>query len=134
MTNSPNKTFLIIAAVFALLAVLTGAFGAHMLSKFVTPDVLQTYETGVRFQFFHVFALLAVGILGSQLPARLSAWAGSLFSVGIFFFSGSLYLITALKAAHMEIPTAVGLLTPLGGLLLICGWATFLAATIKMEA
>ena len=71
MTNSPKKLFLIIAAIFGLFAVLTGAFGAHTLSKFVMPDVLQTYETGVRFQFFHVFALLAVGILGSRIPARL---------------------------------------------------------------
>lgn len=134
MTNSPNKTFLIIGAIFGLLAVLIGALGAHALSKFVMPDVLQTYETGVRFQFFHVFALLIIGILGSRFPVRLANWAGGLFSVGIFFFSGSLYLITVLKAANMNIPTSVGLLTPLGGLLLICGWATFLAAAIKMEA
>ena len=132
MTNSPNKTFLVIGAIFGLLAVITGALGAHALSKFVTPDVLQTYETGVRFQFFHVFALLVVGILGSQFSARLSAWTGGLFSVGILLFSGSLYLITALKAGNLEIPTAVGLLTPLGGVCLIAGWTIFLIAAFQI--
>jgi uncharacterized membrane protein YgdD (TMEM256/DUF423 family) len=134
MTNSPNKTFLVIGAIFGLFAVLIGAFGAHSISEMVTPEILQVYETGVRYQFYHAFALLILGIIGNRCPARLATWAGGLFSFGIVLFSGSLYLITAIYAANMAVPLAVGLLTPLGGLLLICGWATFLAAILKMEA
>ena len=134
MTNfSPNKTFLVLGALFGFLAVIIGAFGAHSLSNFVTSDMLQVYETGVQYQFYHAFALLAVGILGSRCPARLVAWAGGLFSVGIVFFSGSLYLITAIQAANMSVPIAVGLLTPLGGLCFICGWTVFLIAILKMD-
>lgn len=133
MTNSPNKTFLTIGAIFGLLAVLIGAFGAHSISNLVTPEILQVYETGVRYQFYHAFVLLILGLLGSRCPARLATWAGGLFSFGIVLFSGSLYLITAIYAANMAVPLAIGLLTPLGGLLLICGWATFLATILKMD-
>lgn len=134
MTNSPNKSLLFMGTIFGLLAVLIGAFGAHSISKVVTPEILQVYETGVRYQFYHAFALLILGILGDHLPTRLATWAGSLFSLGIVLFSGSLYLITAIYAANMAVPLAVGLLTPLGGLLFICGWATFLAAILKIQA
>lgn len=133
MTYSPNKRFLAIGAIFGLFGLIIGASGAHSLSNLVTPEMLQVYETGVRFQFYHVFALLALGILGNRCPERLASWAGGLFTIGIIFFSGSLYWITAINAANMSVPTAVGLLTPLGGLLLICGWATFLVAILKME-
>ena len=133
MTTSPNKTFLAIGAFFGLLAVLIGAFGAHSLSNLVTPETLQVYETGVRYQFYHVFVLLVLGILGSQLPSRPAAWSGGLFTVGILFFSGSLYLITALKAANVIVPLAVGLLTPLGGLCFIAGWAIFLIAVLRIN-
>ena len=132
MTTSPNKTFLALGAFFGLLAVLIGAFGAHSLSNFVTPETLQVYETGVRYQFYHVFALLALGILGSQLPPRLAGWAGGLFTVGIVLFSGSLYLITALKAANAMVPLAVGLLTPLGGVCFIAGWIIFLITVLQI--
>ena len=132
MTSFPNKKFLALGAFFGLLAVLIGAFGAHSLSNLVTPDALQVYETGVRFQFYHAFALLALGILGSQLPSRLASGAGGFFTVGIVLFSGSLYLITALKAANAAVPLAVGLLTPLGGVCFIAGWAIFLVATLQI--
>jgi uncharacterized membrane protein YgdD (TMEM256/DUF423 family) len=132
MNFFPNKTFLALGAFFGLLAVLIGAFGAHSLSNLVTPDTLQVYETGVRYQFYHVFMLLVLGILGSQLPPRLASWAGGLFTVGIILFSGSLYLITALKAANAAVPLAVGLLTPLGGVCFIAGWAIFLIATFQI--
>lgn len=134
MTNySPNKTFLALGGLYGFLAVLIGAFGAHSLNKLVTPDMLQVYETGVRYQFYHVFALLALGILGSRCPAKLASLAGGLFSFGIVFFSGSLYVITAINAANMSVPLLVGLMTPLGGLLFLCGWGTFIVAILKME-
>ncbi|MEO6906452.1 MAG: DUF423 domain-containing protein [Abditibacteriaceae bacterium] len=133
MNFSPDKTFLALGAMYGLLAVLIGAFGAHSLSNLVTTDMLGVYETGVRFQFYHAFALLVLGILGSRCPARLASWAGGLFSVGIVLFSGSLYVITAINAANMSVPLYVGLMTPLGGFLFICGWAIFLIAILKMD-
>lgn len=131
MNISPNKNFLILGAGFALLAVFIGAFGAHSLSQFVDAGTLQGYETGVRYQFYHVFALFILGILGDHLPNSLASWAGRLFVAGIILFSGSLYFITGLKAVGAVIPLAVGLLTPLGGLLFIAGWVVFLIAILK---
>lgn len=132
MNASPNKTLLVIGAIFGVLAVIIGAFGAHTVSQYVSATVLQTYETGVRYQFYHVFALLALGILGSQCPPRLAAWAGGLFSVGILLFSGSLYAITAIKASGGAVTAAVGLMTPLGGACFIAGWTIFLIATFQI--
>lgn len=130
---SPNKTLLVLGGLYGLLAVIIGAFGAHSLNKLVTPEMLGVYETGVRFQFYHVFALLTLGILGSRCPDRIASWAGGLFSFGIVLFSGSLYVITAINAANMSVPLAVGLMTPLGGLCFICGWVCFVIAVMKME-
>jgi len=133
MTHSPHKTLLLLGAIFGVLAVIIGAFGAHTVSQFVTADTMQTYETGVRYQFYHVFALLALGILGSQCPPRLAAWAGGLFSAGILLFSGSLYAITAIKASGGAVTAAVGLMTPLGGMLFIAGWVVFLIAIANIS-
>jgi len=132
MNASPNKTLLVIGAIFGVLAVIIGAFGAHTVSQYVTASAMETYETGVRYQFYHVFALLALGILGSQCPPRLAAWAGGLFSVGILLFSGSLYAITAIKASGGAVTAAVGLMTPLGGACFIAGWTIFLIATFQI--
>ena len=134
MTNYlPNKTFLALGAMYALLAVLIGAFGAHSISNIVTPEILQVYETGVRYQFYHAFALLVLGLLGNRCSPRLATWVGGLFSFGIILFSGSLYIITAIYAANMAVPRTIGMLTPMGGLLFICGWAVFLTAILKMD-
>jgi uncharacterized membrane protein YgdD (TMEM256/DUF423 family) len=120
------KTYLTIAAVLAILAVALGAFGAHGIKSTVTPDTFEIYETGVRYHFYHVFALLAVGILYASFPGPALRWSGGCFIAGIFLFSGSLYLITALKAAGKAIPMAIGVLTPLGGLCFIVGWVMLL--------
>ncbi|GAA4315832.1 DUF423 domain-containing protein [Compostibacter hankyongensis] len=126
-----HRTYLIIAALLGALSVITGAFGAHGVKSLVTPDVLEIYETGVRYQFYHVFALLAVGILYRWYPGKAMSWAGILFIAGVVLFSGSLYLITLMKAGGKSVPTGIGLLTPLGGLLLTGGWAALLLAFLK---
>lgn len=128
-----HKTYLIIAAALGALAVITGAFGAHSLRQVVPAEALEVFETGVRYQFYHVFALLAVGILYAYAPHKLLSVAGLLFITGIVLFSGSLYLITALKAAGKAVSPGVGLITPLGGLFLIAGWVTLLAGLLTMR-
>lgn len=133
MNSFPNKTLLILGTIFGVLAVIIGAFGAHTVSQYVSAETLQTYETGVRYQFYHVFALLTLGALGSQCSSRLAAWAGGLFSVGILLFSGSLYAITAIKASGGVVTAAVGLMTPLGGMFFIAGWIIFLIAVANIS-
>ena len=116
-----HKTFLKTAALAGALSVMLGAFAAHGLKQILSPENLQIFETAVRYQFYHVFALLAVGILYKEFPGKLLKWAGSLFIAGMFLFSGSLYLLCYVK--HNELPLNwLGAITPFGGAAFIGGW------------
>ena len=95
-----DRKIIAAAAFFGMTAVILGAFGAHKLKELLTPQMLASFETGVRYQMYHAFALLLVGLLYERLPHAQLNWAGGLFTGGIVLFSGSLYLLAALKAAH----------------------------------
>ncbi|PUZ24259.1 Uncharacterized membrane protein YgdD, TMEM256/DUF423 family [Chitinophaga costaii] len=128
-----HKGFLVWAAVLGALAVTFGAFGAHKLKELVAPEAVTTFQTGVTYQFYHVFALLAVAILYNWMPGAQLTWAGRLFVIGTFLFSGSLYAIVLCKAAGVEFPRAIGAITPLGGLCFIIGWVLLLLAVLKWK-
>jgi len=117
-----HKPYLITASVFAALAVILGAFGAHALKQIVPPETVTTFETGVRYQFYHSFALLATGILFDKGKKSWMKFAGISFIVGILLFSGSLYLLTILKATESVGLSKLGIITPFGGLFFIAGW------------
>jgi uncharacterized membrane protein YgdD (TMEM256/DUF423 family) len=127
-----NKRFLITAAILGALAVVAGAFLAHQLKQKMSPAVVEVYETAVRYQFYHVFALLACGILSEKFAGSQIRLAGNFFIVGILFFSGSLYSISGLMTNGISVPFAVGILTPLGGFSLILGWV-FLTVAISTK-
>lgn len=126
-----HKTFLSLGALFGGIAVALGAFGAHGLKGIVSPDVVSVFQTGVQYQMYHTLALLVVALVYDRLPNKWIKWSGYLFSCGILFFSGSLYLITALKAEERSIPVLIGVITPIGGLLFILGWLSFLIGAFK---
>ncbi len=128
-----HKPYLIIAALLGALSVALGAFGAHGLQKIASSEMVEIYETGVRYQFYHTFALLAVGILYIWFPGKLMSLSGLFFIVGVLLFSGSLYLITFMKVADKIIPPAIGVITPIGGLFLIAGWVMLLVALITKK-
>lgn len=117
-----DKKFLRWAAILGALAVALGAFGAHGLKAYVPAESITTFDTGVKYQFYHVFALLAVAYLNHHYPNKWFKWAGILFIIGIFLFSGSLYLLTALKATGTVGLSGIGIITPFGGLAFIAGW------------
>ncbi|MDF2192541.1 DUF423 domain-containing protein [Paraflavitalea sp. CAU 1676] len=126
-----HKGFLTTAALLGALSVTLGAFGAHGLKKIVPPETVGTFETGVRYQFYHVFALLVVAILFEKFPGDWMRWAGLLFIIGIVLFSGSLYVLTALKATNTVGLSGIGAITPIGGLFFIAGWIAMFVAIIK---
>jgi uncharacterized membrane protein YgdD (TMEM256/DUF423 family) len=126
-----HRWFLITASLIGALSVALGAFAAHTLRQIVPADTVAIFETGVRYQFYHAFALLAVAILYEKYPGSLLQWAGNCFQVGIILFSGSLYLLTALKAAETVGISKIGILTPFGGLFFIAGWILMVIAFIK---
>ena len=126
-----HKTFLSLGAFFGAVAVALGAFGAHGLKKIVSSDAVNVFQTGVQYQMYHTLALLILAIVYERMKNEWIKWAGYLFSFGILFFSGSLYLITALNAYGKAIPTAIGVITPLGGLLFIMAWLSFLVGVYR---
>ena len=126
-----HRGFLITAALLGALSVILGAFAAHGLKEIVSTEQLAIFETGVRYQFYHAFALLAVGILYKEFPNKFLCWSGKLFCVGIIFFSGSLYALTLYNGEISPAFKWIYLITPLGGLCFIVGWLLLAAAFIK---
>ena len=120
------KNFLQWAAILGALAVALGAFGAHSLKQYVPVETISTFETGVRYQFYHVFALLLAGVLWERFPGKWMRYAGYCFLIGILLFSGSLYLLTFLKATNTIGLTGLGIITPFGGVFFIGGWICLL--------
>ena len=126
-----NKSFFITAALLGALSVMLGAFGAHALKSKISGDALEIYETAVRYQFYHVFALLIVGLLFQFFSNNLMLWRGMLFIVGIILFCGSLYALTYFKAMNNLHINWLGAVTPFGGLCFIGGWLLLALAIIK---
>ncbi|MDB5250151.1 MAG: hypothetical protein JWQ40_4545 [Segetibacter sp.] len=126
-----HKSFLAIASVFGALAVALGAFGAHALKRMVSDIAINIFETGVRYQFYHVFAIALIGILYRDFPNKWMLWAGNCFIIGILLFSGSLYVLTYTKAAVKPGLDWIGIVTPFGGLAFIAGWVCMLLGIYK---
>ncbi len=113
------STAALIGALLAFLGVALGAFGAHGLSTRVQDEQIKTYQTGVQYQLIHGVAAWAAGMFAAILPrAGLLPLAAWLFIVGIVLFSGSLYALTAER-----LPRRLGVITPIGGLCFLAGWA-----------
>ena len=126
-----HKGFIKTSAVLGLIAVALGAFAAHALKVSISDYAVNIFETGVRYQFYHVFALLASGILYKEFPNRFIKWSGIFFIAGIILFSGSLYFLTYIKGAVMPGYNWVGAITPAGGLSFILGWTFLLTGSFK---
>ena len=126
-----HKLFLSIGALLGGVAVALGAFGAHGLKRIVQPETVNTFQTGVQYQMYHALALIAVAIIFERFPNRLMIWAGASFCLGILLFSGSLYLLTILKATGKDGLEAVGIITPFGGLFFIVGWLLLFLGVVR---
>lgn len=113
-----NKLFILAGAVFGFLGVGLGAFGAHALKDFlVSAQRTETYETAVKYMFYHGLALILMGILQKEFGGAALNNAGWAFLVGILVFSGSLFLLCATGVK------VLGAITPLGGVAMLAGWA-----------
>jgi uncharacterized membrane protein YgdD (TMEM256/DUF423 family) len=126
-----HKGFLQTAALIGMLSVIIGAFAAHALKKQVSVQALATFETGVRYQFYHVFALLACGILFKEFAGSTMIWSGRFFIVGTILFSGSLYLLTFIQSSENSQWKWIGAITPFGGLCFITGWILLFIAIMR---
>lgn len=126
-----HKNIVIIASLLAMLTIVMGAFGAHGLKSLISTDSLAVFQTGVTYQMYHALALLALALIPG-LEIKKVKGVFRFFVFGTFFFSGSLYFL-ALKSV---LPFSVSFLapvTPVGGLLLILGWALLAYSVAKMK-
>jgi uncharacterized membrane protein YgdD (TMEM256/DUF423 family) len=111
-----DRLFFALGSLIGFLGVGLGAFGAHALKARLDPDLLATFEVGVRYQMYHALALLAVGWAHTRWPGAVLTASGWLFVAGTAVFSGSLY---ALSLSGMR---WLGTITPIGGVALLAGW------------
>jgi len=121
-----KNTNLIITSILGALAIILGAFGAHALKEKLGVDALKSFETGVRYQMYHVIVLLFINTY-TGFSTKTKNTISLLFFIGILFFSGSLYTITAGGIN----PKLIWFVTPLGGLLFIIGWVLMSINFIK---
>jgi uncharacterized membrane protein YgdD (TMEM256/DUF423 family) len=120
------KTFIIVGAINAFLAVALGAFGAHGLKDRLDAHYLEIWKTGVTYQMFHALGILAVAmLLGRCATSALFSWSGWLMLIGIILFSGSLYLLSLTKVGIL------GAITPLGGVSFLAAWILIIIGAVK---
>lgn len=127
-----SKTILQISSASGALCVITGAFGAHMLKPLLGDLMLNAYEKGVQYQFYHSLALILVALLVKNFPEINFSYVYVFFLAGIILFSGSLYGL-ALSSINSVPLKWLGPLTPIGGVCFIIGWVLFFISAFKIK-
>lgn len=117
-----SRTIIVTAALLVAAATILGAFGAHALQSKLSPDRLSIYETAVRYHFYHALGLLGIGLAARFYEGAWVGWSAGLVLAGVVLFSGSIYFLS------FGAPRMIGIITPIGGTLLIAGWIAFAAA------
>jgi len=110
-----------VAALMGITAIILGAFGAHALKKQLSVEQLESFETGVKYQMYHALFLLFLGI-NTFLNAKVKTTVFQLVVFGVFIFSGSIYLLTTKAITGVDFKF-IGIVTPIGGVLLIMAWS-----------
>lgn len=120
-TFATMKNWISFIALLGGLTVILGAIGAHTLLNTLNEVQLNSFATGVRYQYYHLFAMLFAVILSKQYQVNLkpSLW---LFAIGILFFSGSIFVLSTIPVHGIEAVKSFGLITPIGGLILVAAW------------
>ncbi len=120
-----QRLFLSFAAFSGFLSVCLGAFAAHGLKHQITAESLAIWQTGVQYQMYHALTLLAIGLLYQTQASKALKLSGLAFILGSFLFSGSLY------ALALGAPKALGVITPVGGLSFLVGWAALVVHALR---
>jgi uncharacterized membrane protein YgdD (TMEM256/DUF423 family) len=125
-----HRRILLWGIALALVSVILGAFGAHALKAILNPEKLQSFETGVRYQFIHALALILLAIYKQQNASNLSlnkgiGLAAHFFIVGCFLFCCSIYGLALLSLVDSKWSMVLGPITPLGGLSFMLGWLSW---------
>ncbi len=126
-----DKKIFVAGSLFGMIAIILGAFGAHKLKEVLTLEQLNIFETGVKYQMYHAFFLLFVG-LNTALSDKAKRIIYFLTLIGVIFFSGSIYLLATNSLTTFDF-RVIGFVTPIGGLLLIMAWSVLLVSYLKKK-
>jgi uncharacterized membrane protein YgdD (TMEM256/DUF423 family) len=126
-----DKKIICTGALMGMLAIILGAFGAHALKKMLTPDLLVTFETGVRYQMYHAVFLLLLPTF-KILTEKTKKIIFYSIIIGVIFFSGSIYGLATNSLTSFDFKT-IGFITPIGGLFLIVGWGILFYSYFKAK-
>ena len=126
-----NRTIIITALILGIMAIVLGAFGAHGLKKHLSVEELQSFETGVKYQMYHVLFLLFLG-MAPWVSLKTKSTVFFLILIGIVLFSFSIYFLATNKLTGFDLKK-IALITPLGGLSLILGWGYLLFAILSKK-
>ena len=128
-----NKKIILTASLFGFIAVILGAFGAHGLEGKISDYHIDTWKTANQYHFYHTFALLFLATF-SRAKSQSIRVSFIFFTIGIFLFSGSLYLLSVRDLLGIEKVSILGPITPLGGLCFMVGWIGLFVAALKNRA
>ena len=126
-----DKKIISTGAILGMIAIILGAFGAHALKKVLSMEELSTFETGVRYQMYHAFFLLFIGMI-NDLSQKAKKTIYNLVLFGVLLFSGSIYLLATNSLTSFDFKV-IGFITPIGGLLLILAWGVLLFHTLMKK-
>lgn len=121
------------AAFLGLTAIILGAFGAHALKNYLTPEQLISFETGVKYQMYHALFLLFLGLSAVFLTDKTKKLMYWLVVLGVAFFSGSIYLLTTKNVTGIDFKF-LGPITPIGGTLLITAWGILFVKVLNKKS
>ena len=127
-----SRRIILTASLSGAIAVIFGAFGAHSLKQVLDTAGLEIWAKGVEYQFYHTFALLFLSLLATGSD-KLLKWSYVFFTLGIVFFSGSLYLLATRKLLNIGFLDYIGPVTPVGGLCFILGWILLFVSASKSK-
>lgn len=125
-----SKRILITGLIFGVLSVVFGAFGAHLLKKYLTPEQLVSFETGVKYMMYHGLFLIGISNISAVNSSQFIYFATV---IGVVFFSGSIFLLTTTSLTQTNFKF-LGPVTPIGGLLLILSWLYAIYLVVKNQS
>lgn len=128
-----TKNIIIKAGILGVIAVLGGAFGAHALKAILSPEHLDSFNIGIRYQMIHAVILLLLFILLERHKIKQFKIAATFIFSGVILFSGSIYLLTLKNIIGVEWLNFAGPITPIGGTLIIIGWVFIVLGGIKLK-
>ena len=131
INHKMDKKIISTGAVLGMIAIILGAFGAHALKKVLSIEELSTFETGVRYQMYHAFFLLFIGMI-NDLSQKAKKIIYNLVLFGVLLFSGSIYVLATNSITSFDFKI-IGFITPIGGLLLILAWGILLFHTLMKK-